>query len=187
MRSVAEKKYFDTTRGIGPFGAVLINSLTEVIPGTTDTTRIGDKIHIHSIELRGMLNMNIVAGDVLDVPYRVIIFQWKDDSTPGVNDILETASVYSAFDHDRKIKRRILYERCGVFSVKNVQYYTIANKISTPLKAFINLKRSVNGGIQVNFQTAVTTGVNKIYMMVIIDDADTIGLVYNVRINYTDL
>lgn len=143
---------------------------------------------MHSVEIRGLLGLNLTGGTAEFLTYRIILFQWKDDTIPTVTDILTTADVHSAFNHDKKIKRKLLYETTGVFIHNNVNALAVANRLGMNMKKFINLKsRLADSGVQISFQAGTTTGVNKIYYMLICDDAAYLGNAFTIRINYTDI
>lgn len=111
-----EKKYLDTaltsTADISA-GAVL-NSLNLVPQGTTDVTRIGNKIRITNINCHGYANNDdqttaAFGGGNL----RVILFQDKqcNGATAAVTDILKSANIQSFRNMDQVDRFNILYDK----------------------------------------------------------------------------
>jgi len=179
LRRFAEKKYSDSvvnsqynvTPYINDSGQIFI--LTEPIQGNTDFTRIGNKVTGTSLEVNYTIKAEPPDG-LTYVPklvyiHRVIIFIWKDDTTPTPGDILDlpiTLNVpYYPLNHDKKVKRKILYDEthtgyCDVQFFSGVWQPAITRRFSIPLT---KLK---NGLDTINF-TASTTGINQIYVLMI--------------------
>lgn len=192
IRSAAEKKFFDVQYiSTGPQTTPYVASITDVPQGTTDLTRIGDKLHIHSIEIRMQMKVGMIAAPNVagtnQLMGRVILFQWKDDDTPTVGNILEVADPMSPFDHDRKVKRKVLMDRTftlsGQVGTANTNYCYRDIIVS---KKYLNLRRLPGEGVNVSFQGASTTGVNKIYIL-FIADYSTVFFEYYTRLNFTDI
>lgn len=172
--------------------------LTQVTQGTTDTSRIGDKIHIHSIEIRHRTYLKMNAPPTSDGQnqciVRMILFQWKDDSVPTETDILEPigGNIYtiSPYNHDRKVKRKVLFDRTFVISaqISATAGHEYAVRDQVMIKKYISLKKLPGEGITVNYQAASTNGVNKIYMIYFTDTTPpTLNVSGTIRLNFTDI
>lgn len=86
IRQQLETKYFDfdTTASISYSGAIY--QLTGMTQGSTDLERVGDKVSIKSLQIRGAVEI----GDTTNI-MRVIVFQFLSDSatTPAFADVLQ--------------------------------------------------------------------------------------------------
>lgn len=202
LKSVAEQKYYDEVTNLTPAGpnsltsAGYFNNMTEVAQGTTKNDRIGDRICCSSLEIT-LNSYNPLAGNP-DVQWiwRFIVFCWKDDTTPTLGEILEdpTHPSISPFNHDTKVKRKILYDK-----VFNQTYGTltrategislcfqnsnISRKIIIPSKMW---RRYSN----VYYQAISGGAVNNIYWLVVSEEAvaaNTWNLDVYSRINFVDL
>lgn len=136
VRSIAEKKIHGAALSLtnGTVGEVLAAGvmalLTNIAVGTEVTQRIGDKVLGSSLVVRMLVKapqakaasaIPPISWGIYPEPayyLRVIIFIWKDDSTPTLDDILDPVAdidvyhrnVLAHLDHDRKIKRKILMD-----------------------------------------------------------------------------
>lgn len=194
LRSVAEKKYGDTAVN---FGSNTINAgapavtdtaltlgLTPVIAGTTDNNRIGDKVTGTSLEVNYSIYPEEPGSPGVPAMYdpqpffqlRVLIFIWKDDTAPSAADITDqnvgiVAGVLqpmAPLDHDRKVKRKILYDKTHtlVAGVNSGVYPGVSNATPMITRRFsIPLTKLRNGLDTINYFGGTTTGVNNIYLL----------------------
>lgn len=170
----AEQKYYDRQFGYTNFDWVDTGSiidLTSVPQGAGDTQRIGDKLLISSLEIRMHYGKDstTTGPTVTDQHYRIIVFKWLDDTTPTADNILDTTSnafaVISAYDHDRKVKRKVLLDKS--FSVTiNAPLFSLQNTGAT-MSFYIDLKRRSLNMRKVHYENASTAGVGKLYMLLI--------------------
>jgi len=197
----AEQKYHDKifnklSADWSASGSVL--NLTDVSQGTTDTTRVGDKIMLNSIELRWLQYIDpALFPTAVDQFYRVIIFKWYDDTTPGAGDILSQVlpppvGLISPYDHDRKVKRKVLYEKTYSCIWNWPLYQT--HRTDQYRKVFINLKSRSSRIKEVHYQAGGTIAVGHIYVLILSNiplpfGAANAPLEWNMvsRINYTDV
>lgn len=199
LKSVAEQKYYDQTISGAP-GANAINNiglfalLSNVPQGAGKNNRIGDRICLSSIEITfnsywpGLATA--ATATVLWV-WRFIVFVWKDDTTPALGDILEdtNAPTTSAFNHDAKVKRKILYDKVfnqtfllsgGAFLTQNAN---ISRKIVMPAKMWRKYSN-------IYFQSATNTAVNHIYFLAVSDfgtNNQTWSADWYTRVSFIDL
>lgn len=96
-----ENKFFDTIRGASSpttSGTIVSPSLNLIAAGTKENERIGRKCTVHSVHLRGTVNMP-TSSIPLNERIRVIIYCDKQNNGGAVavttTDLLETASVNS--------------------------------------------------------------------------------------------
>lgn len=119
-----EKKYYDTTvidNGSGVAAGVVIPSLIAgIVQGTTDSTRIGGKIRITNINLRGFTsNVDLAAGGLAGFYLRIILFVDKqaNGATATVTDILATAN-FNSFRNMNNLSRFVILKekfiRCPI-------------------------------------------------------------------------
>lgn len=131
-----EKKFLETNIGTSAnFSAGLVfNSLNLIPQGTTDITRIGNKVTITDINIRLILNMDdtTTAGFTKGI-FRMIVFIDKqcNGATAGVADLLDGgvlgAGVYSFRELDQVDRFTILKDK-----VYNLPQVT-ANPLHTSL------------------------------------------------------
>lgn len=97
--------------GVNTTGA--ITQLNNIPLGTTDSTRIGDKVKVTSINFR----FNCIVGDTVNF-IRIIFFQWHPGTNPGVSDVLldPAQPITSAYSHDSRVSFRILFDRVVALS-----------------------------------------------------------------------
>lgn len=94
-----EPKYIDVSSAVNPSSAAMVYTrLTPIAQGTTDITRIGNKILLKDIVLRMRVTIN---GAASATSVRVILFCFKtcNGSDPGVN-ILAGASTEAPLNLD---------------------------------------------------------------------------------------
>lgn len=153
-----------------------VNSLTDVIQGTGDEKREGDKIMPINIRFSQVVNGETYSGVI-----RTIIFRWKEFSIPVVDDILYTSGsvngVLSPYSHDKRSKFVVLMDKVQQVSNNGGAELAILNKT-------FKLAQQ-----QIEYVGASTTGgKNSIYSLVITDRAlVTSPSVYQyARLNFTD-
>jgi len=159
-----------------------INYVSDIVQGTTDNTRIGDSIRPQWIQLRG------VSSTVGAIGFRVMIV--KDaDSNGAIPDIEgSTSSIF--LDAVARTTCQLTATRKR-FSVLFDKYYTTnsltygANNAgyfdSGPIKlSGISTYRATGG-------TVADGGKNQYYVVVLVDDADTLDLNARVVFAYTDV
>lgn len=218
---MAEKKYRDTygnwyndnANRIIHTGTIV--SLTEISQGSADTDRIGDKITCTSLQLCFSFWAPVYNGEATppELPkynyiMRVIIFIWKDDSSPTLAEILDDdagstsleQTVLAPLNHDRKVKRKIIMdETYNAYVYQTAVTLTSTYAVSQPVqvyKRFFNLTKLKNGLGTVNFTPGTAGGVNKIFMLMVSNAdyeevTDPINSSWNVfwrsRLNYIDM
>lgn len=122
IHSSAETKYHDTlVNGDVDSVGTLFQQLTTITQNITDVTRIGDKITLRGLEMRGYVRIDTTAlGDAYNI-IRVIIFQWHPTAVsigaPSAAVILNyiggtLAQIpVSPYTHDYQDQFTILYDK----------------------------------------------------------------------------
>lgn len=154
-----------------------IVSLSSVAQGDTDTTRDGDSLYIRSIRLMG----DITVADSTNL-YRVIVFQWLDDTTPVASDVLSstylgTANACNAsYHHDQRKKFRIMFDKRYVLDSTDNTRLLIDTK---QLRPFVR---------KIQYTAATTTGTNKIWGLFVSDSSAVShpSLNYVSKMNFND-
>lgn len=193
VRRQAEKKYHDTTITISPIitplttlGVMTVLSLVQ--QGTADDRRIGNNICVHSLECRYTLRHNGTPASTPFIDFRMIYFIWNDDSIPTITTLMQTGAVFtSPYDHDLKIKRKILAD------VRHQMYLEDnPSQCWTPMHTgdkYLDWRSKKEGGYIINFQGTLTDAVGHIYCLLYssnINETDSPVMTLQTRINYTD-
>lgn len=194
----------------------LVQCLTDIPQGTRDIERIGDKIVINSIELNYWCASRPAIPDTNQVIMRFIVFIWNDDTSPSLANMLEGLTgnpppgpnagpiippemiVMSPFDHDRKTKRKILwdhtYHQTGGLLVTATLPLTLQSQgdIFFVKRQFLDLKKLPIAKRTINFEAGGTGGINKIWSITLSNiptatsDANSPNMYHFHRVNYVD-
>lgn len=149
----------------------VMTDVFDPVQGTSDQTRIGDKVRLKRIEMTYVLTANASATD--DHFVRVILFQWKLDSAardPDDVDILQSIATYATgyrvpsalINYDYRNNFNILYDRMHLVQAGTNTY----NAAFTPRIVKVFGKKLHK---EVSFKGATTDGVGKIYVLQISD------------------
>ena len=202
LSSIAEHKYFENGVTLGPTAGAQLNStgslllITDVAQGAGQTNRIGDKATGTSLEMKYELIFPGLATTNPINTARIIVFIWKDDTVPAVVDILEdpTYPSLSPFNHDKKVKRKILYDKTinqyGLYSAVATQSFADSQRPNVTYSVYIplgKLKRYCN----IYYQSGTTVGVNNIYCLAIADNNGAANTTWSfqsyTRYNFIDM
>jgi len=186
---MAEHKYEETIilatpETTGPNAPISQNGafldLSAPALGTSDVSRIGDKVTGTSIEINyctypmtpGTPGLPAAYVPALIWVLRVIIFVWKDDTTPTLPDITDIPSSFvsgmtfpiAPLDHDRKVKRKLLYDKTHTcYSDFRASFTGAVNPVV--MRRFSIPLSQLRGGLNiVNYQGGLTVGVNNIWI-----------------------
>lgn len=171
VRGIQELKYFISNQVDG--GTVSdtlgINDISAVPQGDTDVSRDGDRLQWVG---RISINFNVVGavgatGDLYNT-FRLIVLQWKPNSTPTVSDILLTGptaavDVYSQYNHDNRQQYTILLDKMFTVNGNNTTLVpaSIPNSPYSISKHFeVNIKKAAK---MAQFSGGSTSGTNKFY------------------------
>ena len=202
LKSVAEQKYSDEVIHLTPGGLTPLTNagqfwnMTDIAQGVTKNERIGDRICCSSCEITFNSYYPLAgAPDTLWI-WRFIVFVWKDDTVPTLGEILEdtTNPTLSPFNHDTKVKRKILYDKVFNQTFANttrategvavsVQNANISRKIIIPSKMWRRYS-------SVYYQSISGGAVNNVYWLAVSEEgtaANTWNMDVYSRINFVDL
>lgn len=178
---------------------VLLNGL---VNGTTNVTRIGDRISITSVQTRGTINLPV--GNLTACMWRVIIFRdlQTNGAAPVYTDILDTSvittTVHAPYNQDNSDRFRIISDKTGVLNSNRNQVTNLAGADTTTtsvgsLGVKYKLKWSLNFptiyGLG-NAGTVADISKNSIYILFLSDrsDASNVGATFTggTRVYYKD-
>lgn len=172
----------------GTLGAYL---LTGVPQGQTGATRIGDKVTGTSLRITAstwpdpyyeLADPNQWIRSWFHITWRMVIFIWKDDTTPVTKaELFVPVNIghqqpIEPYDIDFKVKSKILLDiiwnqhydwtftpdGAGDFH----DYVTSANNLKFAKVFRINLTKLRRGMNTINYQGGTVTGVNNIYVWI---------------------
>lgn len=179
LQEVAERKYLDVTQtnifgGTPLYYTGLVYPMADITQGYTSNQRIGDKCTLTSLQLKIYVRPPYFTGNFQrDMILRIIIFSWKDDTVPGVFDILQPPSntidvnynCLKPLNSERKVMRKLWYDKTFTFFDD-----TQAAGVSAPdgasrvMNIFIPVKKMNVISFSAN---ASTVGTNKLYILMI--------------------
>lgn len=152
-----------------------------ILPGTGNySNRIGNRITMTSLQIRMVISpFDVTDGDISTILspvfiLRMIIFTWRDDSEPHLNDIIDGqddgGNLYDFFNvnqplnFDKRVKRKIWYDETTYHynrqdpgtAMSTVQEPVCYKNIYIPIRKFKQVYYS-------NEDVPEQIGVNKIY------------------------
>lgn len=129
--------------------------------GTTTTTRVGNKIYLSSIQLKGILALNTLSSAI----FRIIMIRDKSDVI-GIGDILQyysvgdqNVAVMSPYNRDHKLDYKVLFDK--LYYMNSVKSTTSGFKIKKKLKCVCRLNDAdavQNNQIKLFVVSSTTTG-----------------------------
>lgn len=175
-----EFKFVDREVGVSVLDVGYIDLLAgnNISQGIGDSDYIGQRIDLQTL----MINMSVYTPTSGVTPndetnfMRVIIFQWKDDSTPTVQELLSAPSNYlSCYNVSKRQSYKVLWDK--IFSITRVG--TNAKSISLKTSNFARVMTFNNVGVSQK---------NQIYLLAISDSTAATNpiLQYYSRVYYTD-
>lgn len=198
INKLAEQKYFDTTQ---------VNFLTQnyysggplcctLIPqNTTDTSRIGDKLMLNSIQYSFITTpVSTLGACIKHYIFRLVIFKWYDDTIPGWSSILQSIGLpyenmtQGPFEHDRKVKRKILVNRTFVATQgqSSGSVASTSNGFPCLMQGYVDLKKKSKRLREIHYEAGSTTGVGHLYYGILSAEQDQDALVpYTFGVGYT--
>lgn len=214
LRRAAEQKYMDITLGgdngvVTPNSGAVVNVTENIEQGSGKSARVGDKITLSSIEIRGRVDATVanpsIQNDIGTV--RIVVFKWYDDDAPTWQDLFNVTDINGAisgqfaphlpFNHDKKVKRKVLYDKiCTVSQAMAVVWdgskilpglYPNSNARCL-INGYIDMKRRGDRVRDVHYIADGTAAVGHIYVAYASEAAtNTVRLYLNIRANYTDV
>ena len=211
LRRLAEQKY-----NVVQYTALPVTVTPQVYPltdqitdGTTARQRIGDKITVSSIELRGRISIDTVDPTYPNLAsVRMVVVKWYDDSTPTYAEVFETIDwddnpidplMHAPYNSDLKVKRKVLLDKVytlnrGVAAVYNSNTNTIVSSLypepntRATFNCYIDLKKKGDKVRNINYGAGSTDGVGNFFVLVISDvNANGPVISFNSKVNFTDV
>jgi len=183
-----EKKYLDTAIGYSTAaiaGAVNATAILAIAQGTTEVTRVGGKINVCNINIRGQVRG--LGATATPGAFRWILFVDKqcNGAAPAVTDILTTATINSFLNMDNVERFQILKDKMVINNVSGVYTTTPVYFAETKM-----IKAAVKCNIPIHYSS--TTGAiaeiksNNIGMLFISEKASSVEYGVTVRVKFTD-
>lgn len=178
---LAETKYWDRFGQQVPtifpvtYNGLILN-LSDIPQNVTVKSRTGDRLRIFKILVNVSFRLPAITEGYIPTDeyiYRVILFVWKDDTVPVVTDILDfddgvntDSSVLSFYRMDKIVKRDILFDETfnASYALALISGSPIINGVYDTCQT---IRIEDNSLIDVYYESGTTTGVNKIYMLLI--------------------
>nr|DAN97783.1 MAG TPA: capsid protein [Cressdnaviricota sp.] len=183
-----EKKYLDSeiTNTGDNSARTVTDSICKIPQGTTDVTRVGNKVNITNINLNVYLQQDDQStGTYSNGWCRVILYQDKqaNGATAAVLDILKTAVIGSYRNLDQVDRFVILKDKeysVGTTSANALHTQQTIRRLKISKKCNIPIHYSATLGAITEFKS------NNIGVLVIAHNSLT-NFTANVRVKYTDL
>lgn len=174
LHTLAERKHYPYySNAIDVVDTGTFSKMTGVPQGTTDVTRIGDRLEISNLKVRYDIKPAVTEANL-----RVIVFQYlEDDATaPVLGSVLETGVVnaFANWDEVRSNKVKIMYDR-----MLRVPASSDADVFAKETRLNFYGKKVPRKFIQ--FDNATSTGNNHVYCLLLSDKATTGGPTVNLR------
>lgn len=216
VRAAVEQKYHDQALG-GADGYAIPNTAwlagisTDIDQGTTDVTRIGDKLTLNSIQIRGRIDCTDADPNAqYDInTLRLIVFKWYDDATPTWGTLMSTTdsdgpisgqfAPHLHYNHDYKAKRKILLDKTWTVSQGMAVAYNGSaivpglypnSNSRVIINEYIDMKRMKERDRAVNFYGGTNEGNGHIYVAAVTESpvaTKSCKLWLFFRTNYTDV
>ena len=178
-RSKPERKAKDfplTLNAVNNLGTVIDPTPLGIFVGTDSNERIGNRLYMRNYDVRYSISYNAGSAFSMQV-VRVLWFKWKDTSFPSVNEVLQTASIFSHYNKGN----------AGIFSIMSDRNYTVGDQGNAVIDLF---RRSVMKIRDVwTYSNTIDTIINKNRIFVILISNMTVDFPFYdilLRVNYYD-
>jgi len=153
---------------------VIVQQLSQIAQGDTDSTRTGNSIFCRSTDMRGILRINGMGVASIVRIMMFIDLQQVDDTVPTVTQVLDTASVNSPLNNATVGRFSVLYDR----------KYTLT-AVRNPIIP-VRIYRKMRHHIRFNGANATDYQKGCIWVLVITDDAANPTFEFSSRTNFYD-
>lgn len=133
-----EPKFVDVSTNQVPTTTEVVSYLQPLSQGTSDTTRIGQKILLKDIYIRATASWNVLAGNT-HLRWALVFDKENRGANPAWLDIFQTASTLSPIDEDNG--KRFVIVRTGMVNL-NLYKPRVSFKI---YKKFNSIHSEYNG------------------------------------------
>jgi len=186
IKQDTELKYFISQYNLAPQSTTpSLLSLTEIPQGVTDITRVGDRLELKSLEVRGCH----IGGDAYNNT-RLVFFTYKPNQVPVSSNILlvgpsAVIDPFSLYSHDYRRDYHIIHDMTFT-SVGLIGGSATQPPQSNTSKCFHFT--TTNFPRQVQFAGGGLTGTNKIWFVAVGDSAVLTHplLNFSAKITFTD-
>lgn len=184
-----EHKYqaLTQTNALTSYDVPSFDLLNNIPTGTSDTTRIGDTVKFESIKLKG----HVQSNTTVDTIGRCMVVQWTANSTPVLNDILQSATVNASIvdalpNHDNASRYKILFDKRFVIAATNAT----GGEQQTHLFAKNIYAKSVGKKTIQYIGGSATSALNRFYMITLSNASNASGIgptfSWKLLFNYSD-
>lgn len=196
MRQCVEKKFWDQTRAVAVIGnsggAAIQSPLALVAQGTTAETRIGQKMFVWDIQLKGQITM-LANTNADSVVTRVMLVKDKQSNgaTPNLGDILDlgaTNDVY-AFRKTENLKRfTVLGDKLITINRRAGDGVAQNAEVVIPFRFY----KKFTAGLKVMYKTNNSDGANlgimdnNVWLLMFSDSSNATVGEWESRIRFTD-
>lgn len=189
-----EKKFLDTTSNFVAGANILEKYNVNIIPqGDTESERIGRKITIRNIYLRGSAQLTTqTAANVSSVGFRVYIL--VDTQTNGAafntTDFLAASSILSFRNLDNQTRFKVLHDKVYTLTSGGAGQTGASTFNTLEGRRYFKFGKKCN--IPIEFDSSAGTGVtatqtvNSIWVCIINTDTNTLNITTETRVRYTD-
>lgn len=192
-RPTGEVKYFDTTKAataLASAGAIANSSLLLIQEGNTESTRVGNKITVKSVMVRGQLIMSSQAdATATSQTFRIIVYLDKqcNGATAGVTDILQSASFLAFNNLDQSDRFITLAEEFCTLDQPGAAPSGAAYVFGESNKVFF-LKKKLNLPVKFKGNAGTIADLASANIgVLVIGSTDALGFYeYVARVRYTD-
>lgn len=188
-----ETGFLDTQLDALPFNTTGQVSLLNVVPqGNTQTTRVGKKILLKGVQIRGSITYATTNVPFHHCAYVLIYDKRPDGAVPGIADILAAASS-NALNNDTNSGRFMMLKRED-FMINHVTSSSGEGQLDTsskviddyvPLKGMETVYKALGTGAIADIEQGA------LYLMVIGDQPATgdfpVGPDWNIRVRFHDV
>lgn len=117
--SGAELKFLDTSRtGTVATAGVVDPNICTIIQDTTETGRIGRKVVIKSISVKGTLTLLGASGPTDKIRMIMVQDQQANGATFAVTDLLETAGINAHYNLENQMRFKVLSDQTFAFHIQ---------------------------------------------------------------------
>lgn len=186
-RRQEKKEYYINGLDVALSTTATVVDLFKPTQGTTDNQRIGDSVMLKNLHLKYHLFGDASSARANIV--RIILFQWKENTTPTASHILKDTSagnsLVSPYENDNRLLRNILHDKRYVIGPTAGAYNGITSSFAPGgalSSAFITklIKK-------VQFDAGSTSGSNKLYMLAVCQNStNPPSLTYYSTASYSD-
>ena len=181
LRTQSELKFWPTYNNTAISTTPNIVDLFDPALGTADNDRIGDKVQIKSIDFRSQITLNASATEDY---VRLMIVQWRDDSTAGDPTsaylLQNNSTTYHAITQPDLERHeggqfRLLFDK--TYPMNSVSRRTVVARYRKTWKV----------GHQCQFMSETTEGKGKVFLMTLgVNAVNTSSHALSCQVRYTD-